>query len=141
MGLITGQWSGDILPPAEQFYLGGSRFTRGYYAGEVAGDKALATTVELQLNTSWNLSKWRLPSDVATQFYLFYDWGETWQNANDIQAAVISSAGGGVRAQVTNHVEVDLEALARFNKYPNGGPPDVSALNGIGLYWRLLGRF
>ena len=46
MGLLTGQWSDNILPPAEQFYLGGSRFTRGYYAGQVPGDKALAATVE-----------------------------------------------------------------------------------------------
>ncbi len=30
MGLLTGQWSDNILPPAEQFYLGGARFTRGY---------------------------------------------------------------------------------------------------------------
>lgn len=141
MGLAAGQWSGDILPPAEQFYLGGSRLTRGYYAGQVAGDKALATTVELQLNTSFNLSKWHLPSDVSAQFYLFYDWGETWQNAQDIPATVVASAGGGVRTQITSHLEIDFEALGRFNRYPNGGPPDVSALNGIGLYWRLLGRF
>ena len=47
MGLLTGQWSDNILPPAEQFYLGGARFTRGYYAGQVPGDKALAATVEL----------------------------------------------------------------------------------------------
>ena len=53
MGLLTGQWSPNILPPAEQFYLGGARFTRGYYAGQVPGDKALAATVELQLNTGF----------------------------------------------------------------------------------------
>lgn len=141
MGLLTGQWSGDILPPAEQFYLGGSRFTRGYYAGQVAGDKALAATAELQLNTDLNLTSWHLPQNIAAQFYLFYDWGETWENAPDILPEVIGSAGGGMRAQVTSHVEFDLEALGRFNRYPNGGPAGVSALNGIGLYWRLLGRF
>ncbi|HET8995110.1 MAG TPA: ShlB/FhaC/HecB family hemolysin secretion/activation protein, partial [Acetobacteraceae bacterium] len=92
MGLVAGQWSGDILPPAEQFYLGGGRFTRGYYAGQVAGDKALAATAELQLNTDLNLTKWHIPRDLATQFYLFYDWGETWQNAPDIQPVVIGSA-------------------------------------------------
>ena len=53
MGLLTGQWSNNILPPAEQFYLGGARFTRGYYSGQVPGDKALAATVELQLNTGF----------------------------------------------------------------------------------------
>ncbi|HEY6431759.1 MAG TPA: POTRA domain-containing protein, partial [Acetobacteraceae bacterium] len=42
MGLLTGQLSPDILPPVEQFYLGGSRFTRGYYSGQVTGDRALA---------------------------------------------------------------------------------------------------
>jgi hemolysin activation/secretion protein len=141
MGLVAGQWSGAILPPAEQFYLGGSRFTRGYYSGQVPGDKALAATVELQLSTGFDLSKWHLPSDLSAQFYLFYDWGETWMNAPDILPAVISSAGGGVRTLITSHLEVDLEALGRFNRYPNGGPPNVSALNGIGLYWRLLGRF
>ena len=45
MGLLAGQWSGNVLPPAEQFYLGGARFTRGYYAGQVPGDKALAATL------------------------------------------------------------------------------------------------
>lgn len=141
MALVAGQWSSDILPPAEQFYLGGSRFTRGYYAGQVAGDKALVATAELQFNTDLDLTKWHLPRDLAAQFYIFYDWGETWQNAPDILPEVVSAAGGGVRAQVTSHVELDLEALGRFNRFPNGGPPSVSPLNGIGLYWRVLGRF
>jgi hemolysin activation/secretion protein len=144
MGLLTGQWSNDILPPAEQFYLGGSQYTRGYYSGEVPGDKALAATVELQFNTGTNLSMWGLSADVSTQFYLFYDWGETWQNVSTDFATMINSAGGGVRMQVTRYAEVDFEALARFNKYPTGtgtGTGAVAALNGIGLYWHVLGRF
>jgi hemolysin activation/secretion protein len=141
MGLLTGQWSDDILPPAEQFYLGGSQYTRGYYSGEVPGDKALAATVELQFNTGTNLSMWGLSADVATQFYLFYDWGETWQNQSTDFATMVNSAGGGVRLQATRYVEVDFEALARFNRYPTGTGANISALNGIGLYWHLLGRF
>ena len=65
MGLLTGQWSGDILPPAEQFYLGGARFTRGYYAGQVPGDKALAATVELQLNTGFETTLFSKSFDIA----------------------------------------------------------------------------
>jgi hemolysin activation/secretion protein len=145
MGLLTGQWSDQVLPPAEQFYLGGSQFTRGYYAGQIPGDKALAATVELQLNTGTDLTMWGLSADVSTQFYLFYDWGETWQNQNTDFATKVASTGGGVRLQVTRYTEVDLEALARFNRYPTAsqgtGTSGVSALNGIGLYWRLLGRF
>ena len=79
MELLTGQWSDNILPPAEQFYLGGSRFTRGYYAGQVPGDKALAATTELQLNTGFETTVFDKAFDISTQYYLFYDWGETWQ--------------------------------------------------------------
>ena len=43
-GLVTGQWSGVVLPAVEKFYLGGLVYTRGYYSGEVTGDKAVAAT-------------------------------------------------------------------------------------------------
>ena len=142
MGLVTGQWSDDILPPAEQFYLGGSRFTRGYYSGQVPGDKALAATAELQLNTSFSVPFLRTDSDMTTQFYIFYEWGETWQNLPADFAVKIASAGGGARMQITREAELDLEALGRFNVYPNGGQNQgISAINGIGLYWRVLGHF
>jgi hemolysin activation/secretion protein len=144
MGLLTGQWSPNILPPAEQFYLGGARFTRGYYAGEVPGDKALAATVELQLNTGFETTVLGRSLDISTQFYAFYDWGETWQNLSSDHNAMINSAGGGVRAQVTRYVEVDFEGLARFNRFPNGGNnpgSGVSALDGGAFYWRVLTRF
>lgn len=143
MGLVTGQWSNDVLPPAEQFYLGGNRFTRGYYSGQVPGDKALAVTAELQLNTSVNLPDVRADGPIPTQFYAFYDWGETWQNQASDYAAKIASAGGGARVQITNYAEVDVEALGRFNLYPTGGQSSagVSALHGLGLYWRILGHF
>ncbi len=121
MGLLTGQWSDNILPPAEQFYLGGSRFTRGYYAGQVPGDKALAATAELQLNTGFEANLFGKSLDISTQYYVFYDWGETWQNLSSDHAAMINSAGGGVRMQVTRYTEVDFEGLARFNKFPTGG--------------------
>jgi hemolysin activation/secretion protein len=145
MGLVTGQWSDDILPPSEQFYLGGSQFTRGYYAGQVPGDKALAATVELQLNTSFEMSMLDKSFDISQQYYLFYDWGETWQNLSTDHAAMINSAGGGVRTQLTRYVEVDFEGLARFNRFPDGGstsgPAAVSPLYGGAFYWRVLTRF
>jgi len=141
MGLLTGQWTSDVLPPAEQFYLGGSRFTRGYYAGQIPGDKALAATTELQLNTVTDMSRLHLAVDTASQYYIFFDWGETWQNQSADFRTRVSSAGGGVRLQATSHTELDLEALGRFSKYPNGGQGQVGALNGIGLYWRVLARF
>ena len=138
MGLATGQWSNDILPPSEQFYLGGARFNRGYYAGQAPGDKALAATAELQFNTILDLSWAISQAEVASQFYVFYDWGQTWQNQSTDSATRLVSAGSGVRLQITKYVELDLEAVARMTKRP---PPSQADLNGIGLYWRVLGRF
>ena len=144
MGLFAGQWSGDILPPSEQFYLGGSQYTRGYYSGQVPGDKALAATVELQLNTGFETTLFSKSFSIAQQFYLFYDWGETWQNQSADHAAMINSAGGGVRTQLTPAIEVDFEGLARFNRFPIGGDTPnsgVSPLYGGAFYWRVLTRF
>jgi hemolysin activation/secretion protein len=141
MGLLVGQWSNNILPPAEQFYLGGSQYTRGYYSGQIPGDKALAATMELQFNTGTNLSMFGLSADVSTQFYLFWDWGEVWQNQPQDFATVVNSLGGGVRMQVTRYAELDFEALDRFNLFPTGSGANIAALNGIGLYWHLLGHF
>lgn len=141
MGLVAGQVSPDVLPPAEKFYLGGLQLTRGYYAGEVSGDNALAATAELQLNTSLDFSRFGLKADITSQFYAFYDWGETWENRDSDPNQRLSSAGGGVRMAVTKYTEFDLEALTRFVRYPNGSGPGISALNGSAFYWRVLGRF
>lgn len=138
MAFATGQYTPSVLPPAEEFYLGGSRFTRGFYSGQVPGDKALAATAELQLNTTIDLSAVGAHTEVQSQFYLFYDWGEVWQNLSTNEGARLASAGGGARLQMTKNVELDLEALARFTREP---PPLTSDINGIGLYWRVVGRF
>jgi hemolysin activation/secretion protein len=95
----------------------------------------------LQLNTTIDLSHVGLPAELNSQFYAFYDWGEVWQNQPNVQAPRIASAGGGVRMQATRYVEVDFEGAARFNRYPNGSGPNVSALNGGAFYWRVLTRF
>jgi hemolysin activation/secretion protein len=141
MGLVAGQVTDNILPLSEEFYLGGLQLTRGYYSGQVVGDKALATTAELQLNTLIDLSPVRLQPDTSTQFYLFYDWGQTWNNQSTDPDVHLSSAGGGMRMQVTSRVELDLEGLARFNRFPTGSGSGISPLYGGAFYWRLLVRY
>lgn len=54
-GILAGQYTQDVLPSAEKFYLGGLRLNRGFYSGEVTGDRALSAALEAQLNTSVNL--------------------------------------------------------------------------------------
>jgi hemolysin activation/secretion protein len=140
-GLLTGQWSSDILPSAEQFYLGGADYTRGYYSGEVQGDKALAATVELQLNDAYGVTLFGHALDVAAQYYVFYDWGETWQNSSLQSPGRIASTGLGTRLLFSTDTELDLEGLKRFDRYPNGNGPGITELNDLGFYWRVLQRF
>lgn len=141
MGLLAGQVSPDVLPPAEEFFLGGSRITRGFYSGQVTGDNALAATVELQLNTALPVASIGIPWEVNAQFYAFYDWGETWQNQSTDQNGRLASTGGGVRMAITKYTEVDFEGVARLTRFPNGHGFGVSELNGGAFYWRVLARF
>ncbi|MBV9734484.1 MAG: ShlB/FhaC/HecB family hemolysin secretion/activation protein [Acidisphaera sp.] len=140
-GLLAGQYSGDIVPPAEKFYLGGTEFTRGFYSGEVSGDSAYAWTLELQLNTGFNLNLFNRPILLATQFYAYYDRGEAWQNTPAEANARLSSEGIGVRLNVTSHTEFDLEGVIRNTRFPGATPGSVQALKADAVYWRVLARF
>ena len=119
-GLATGQGSGSVLPPAEEFFLGGNRYTRGFYVGEVAGDSALALTSELRLTTATDVTVFGRPIDIGTQYYLFYDYGEVWQNQKTDANNVLRSIGFGARISLTRTLEIDLEAVRRFTLHPDG---------------------
>lgn len=138
---VSGQFSNNVLPPAEKFYLGGPQFNRGFYYGQVTGDNALSTVVELQLNTPIPapafLPQWA--TDLSAQIYGFYDWGETWNNNQDPDQR-LRSAGGGARLYLTQFTELDLEGVARLTRRPLGGST-VSALPGSAFYWQVLARF
>jgi hemolysin activation/secretion protein len=137
---LAWQYATDLLPPAEKFYLGGSRFNRGYYFGQVSGDSAVTLSAELQFNTPTPLPAF-IPYDVRSQLYLFYDWGKAFQNTRLEANATLYSWGGGVRLFVSDLAEVDLEGVYRLNRYPNGQGPDISALNAVAFYWQVLFRF
>ena len=138
---IAGQFSPDILPSAEKFYLGGARINRGYYAGEVTGDKAWATAVELQLNTSFAFEALGYPLDVASTFYSFYDWGETVENQKTDPNRRLHSFGAGTRLRFTPNLSVDLEWAHRLVRRPLGVQSGTPALRGDAFYWRLVSRF
>ncbi len=138
---IAGQFSSDILPSAEKFYLGGARINRGYYSGEVTGDKAWATAVELQLNTSFAFEALGTPLEVGSTFYTFYDWGETVENQKTDPNRRLHSYGAGSRFRVAPHVSVDLEWVHRVVRRPLGTQSNTPALRGDAFYWRLVTRF
>ena len=134
------QYSHDLLPPAEKFYLGGPRFNRGYYFGQVSGDSAVTISTELQFNvpTPWQSL---IPVDVRSQLYAFYDWGKAYQNTALEANVTLQSWGGGVRLFVSDAAEIDLEGVYRVNRYPNGQSADISPLKSGAIYWQVLLRF
>jgi hemolysin activation/secretion protein len=141
LALATGQYSGNVLPPAEKFYLGGLRITRGFYAGEVTGDSALAVTAELQFNTGLEMSLFGQSLDTGLQFYGFYDWGYAWQNLRSDPDARLQSYGAGLRMTVTQYTELDVEGVARLTRQPPPSGAKVTPLSARAIYWRVLTRF
>ena len=138
----AGQYSANVLPPVEKFFLGGSRFNRGYYAGQVTGDSALTATAELQLDLPVSLgSDW--PFAPTAQLYAFYDWGQTWESRSTDANHTLRSTGLGIRLYPTGtpQYELDLEGVKRLALYPNGSGPGVSPLRGTAFYWQVLVRF
>jgi hemolysin activation/secretion protein len=140
-GTLAGQWSPDVLPAAEKFYLGGARWNRGYYSGQVTGDTALSAALELQYNTGFAGTVFGKALDVGTQFYVFYDWGETWESQKQDANHRLYSAGAGVRVSLTKATEVDLEGVTRMVRQPQGAAANVAPLRAQAVYWRVLTRF
>lgn len=138
---VAAQYSPDILPSAEKFYLGGARLNRGYYAGEVTGDKAWSTAVELQLNTGFAFEAMGYPLDIASTFYSFYDWGETVENQKTDPNRRLHSYGAGTRLRFSPNLSVDLEWAHRVVRRPLGRQSNTPALRGDAFYWRLVARF
>jgi hemolysin activation/secretion protein len=136
-----GQYTTDILPSEEQFYLGGSQYDRGYYSGEVAGDKAAYATAELQFNTGYDFNLFKQDLELGAQFYSFYDWGETWQNAFIDPGYRIASFGGGMRLGLTRSLEFDGEVTRRLVTQLQPVSSGVPPLNAVGLYWGVTAHF
>jgi len=139
-GMVAGQWTDDILPSPEKFFLGGLRLNRGFYAGEVSGDRALSTVAELRLDENYQVPLFERTFDVAAQYYMFYDWGQSFEVQNDVPDRVLRSAGGGVRLVVERLTELQLEGVTRMTRRPQGDT-GVEALSSQAVYWRVLQRF
>lgn len=104
----AGQLSGDRLPAAEQFALGGNEFGRGYEAAVLMGDQGYAASAEIAAQPSG------MPSMLRdAEAYAFVDGGSTIYNSRPLSQelqADLASTGLGVRATVLEHVALQLEA-------------------------------
>lgn len=145
-GLLAGQWTRDVLPLSEKFFLGGNRLGRGFYAGQVTGDRALAATVELRLDVALpaftlSVAEGSLEIRPTTQLYGFYDYGRTRENLRTDIDRRVESAGFGLRTVVNDTVQFDLEAVRRFTRRVDAAGPDVPPLSETAGFFRALVRF
>jgi hemolysin activation/secretion protein len=133
----NGQFTNNVLPPEEKFYLGGPNFNRGFYYGEVTGDRAVQTKFEPQFDTPIPTPSF-IPSQLHAEIYAFYDWGEVWQQQRLDLDHTLRSLGGGVRFYADPYLEVDLEGVNRLTRTPDGLPPQVPALKSAEFYWQIV---
>lgn len=140
-GLISAQYTPDVLPPSEKFYFGGNRLGRGFYAGEVTGDSAAGYSLELQLDRRFEQPEtpWGIVA-LATQFYIFRDYGRAFNNNADPNQRV-SSYGGGIRTILNDTVQLDLEAVERITRNYGAPGSNTPPLAAQAYYMRLLVRF
>lgn len=137
-GRLAGQWTDDILPSSEKFFLGGDRLTRGFYAGQVTGDRGVAGGLELQANFRLipdNVS----PSEaVPVQLYVFYDAGWAWNIPEDetTSAQRLRSAGGGIRFDIGEQVRIEVELANRLTRRPDGA--DADPVEAWESFWRVI---
>jgi hemolysin activation/secretion protein len=135
-----GQYSRNILPPEEEFYLGGPQFNRGFYYGEVTGDSALTVKIEPQLVTALpTVPRWQVVPQAT--FYAFYDWGQTWESQKTDLAHTLRSLGTGARTFFGQHLEIDLEGAYRQTRNPTGQTTPGAELKSWAFYWQVVGRF
>lgn len=146
----AGQYTNDVLPPSEKFFLGGERFGRGYYAGQVTGDRAIAASVELQLSFAIpynDVQPSSAPSSVAgrvrglpLQLYAFYDYGKAWNlQSFETRTIVARSFGFGVRANVGDTLTVEAEAVRRLDRDVDGA--QAPRIAPWGAFFRATTRF
>ena len=134
---LGGQYSGDILPPSEKFFCCGLRWSRGYFYGQVTGDRGVGTGAELQLNTGFTDVPILAPGHrLDVQFYGFYDFGRFYNLAPGAFNQTVDSFGIGARSNLTSWMFVDLAGVRRLTTRPNGA--NVSKLPEYMLFSRVV---
>lgn len=139
----SGQWSRNVLPNSEKFFLGGARAGRGYYYGQVTGDIGYAASLELQIDVPWELeigSYLGGPWVGVLQFYAFRDHAVAIDRGPAaLPRRTLRASGIGLRAEIDRTLFFELEAVRRDTLRPN--TPNELPLERTALYGKATVRF
>ncbi len=133
---VGGQYTGDVLPPNEEFFFGGVRWGRGFFYGQVTGDRAVATTVELQANTGFAGVPLLANRRLEVQFFGFYDFGRAYNLVPGEPDQTLDSVGIGARSDLTPWLFVELSGIRRLTTQPNGA--NTTPLSDYVLFSRVV---
>ena len=149
LGSLSGQMTGDILPASEKFFLGGDRFGRGYFFGQVSGDRGIAASLELQLNVlvppggvGWNAPspEFDMSRALPLQFYAYFDYGRAWNLLpSEVPAITARSVGVGVRAGLLERLTIEVEATRRLDLNVDGAA--ATPLDPWAVFFKATARF
>lgn len=112
---VSGQYADTALLSSEQFGVGGARFGRGYDPSEITGDHGIAVRTELQYGGDIP----DLPVAATYQVYGFYDAGRVWNRETVPDETALSSAGGGVRLNLSTHFSANVEVARQLDHVSN----------------------
>jgi hemolysin activation/secretion protein len=98
------QLASDPLLITEEVGLGGTAFLRGYEWSERTGDQGAMAMGELRYD-------WNKPFGLIrrAQLYTFFDAGRVTNIGGDYGSGSLASAGGGVRADISNDMGANVE--------------------------------
>ncbi len=112
----SGQYSSNVLPNSEQVSFGAWRHGYGYPQGELAGDKGVGATLEINRRFT-NSSTWL----NNIQPYIAYDWARAWYNLdrlNSYNNRRLRSAAIGVRLSNNKHYLFDINVAKPLGDLP-----------------------
>lgn len=116
-GTVKGQWSSSILLPTERFGLGGGQIGRGFYYGEISGDKGYGTHGELayELDGDWaeipnffldDFNQLKRQFRMRSRIYAFSDFGKVYDNDEGYhESRRLFSFGGGIQLTFDDQME------------------------------------
>ena len=131
---FTGQYTGDMLLPGEQFGIGGMDSVRGFFEREFTGDKGYSGTFEMYSPDF--AAGIGAPDGVRVRLLAFYDYGRVWFNnpvPPEQSVTGISAVGPGLRVAYKANVSFRLDYGCIVQKgTPNN--PDSGRAN-FSLVW------
>jgi hemolysin activation/secretion protein len=91
--------------------VGGARFARAFESGHASADRGLAGSIEIARKFG------AMTPNAASEAYAFVDGGKLWfteRSGFTLEDIALSSAGGGVRLDVSRDAIVGLEVARQL---------------------------